>query len=155
MTGNAQFGSRLFERAPLGAENELAVIEHARHRGVDPAAEPAALSGDIDEGDRGAVDPVVPVHDLTSAERARRCAGRAPTRRADFGAASACAAPWSERPLRHWMAIARLATPSSPVTGGGCPSLMALTKAISSARSGPAKPTERSRTESTPSGWKP
>ncbi len=44
--------SACFERAHLGTENELAVVEHARDGGVDLAAEPSALGRDIDERDR-------------------------------------------------------------------------------------------------------
>ena len=88
-------------------------------------AKAAALRGDVDERDRRALGPGVHVHDLANAEWARRGdAGRRRERR------SGAVLPASGRPSRHWIAIARLATPSSPVTGGGARSLMALTKAI-------------------------
>ena len=48
---------------------------------------------------------------------------------------------------RHWVAISRLATPSSPVTAGVSPLRTALRKAISSARSGSSWPTGRCRIE--------
>ena len=57
VAGAAELGERRFERPHLGTENELAVLEHARDRGVDPAAEPAALGGNVDERDGRACRP--------------------------------------------------------------------------------------------------
>ena len=48
---------------------------------------------------------------------------------------------------RHWIAISRLATPSSPVTAGAPPVRTALRNEINSARSGSSWPTGRWRIE--------
>ena len=50
------------ERAHLGAENELALREHARDRVVNGAAEPAALRADIDERYRPLVQAGMLIH---------------------------------------------------------------------------------------------
>ena len=52
----------LFERCHFRAEDELAMLGDARNRFVDLLAEPAALRGKIDEGNRLHVDTGVLVH---------------------------------------------------------------------------------------------
>ncbi len=56
MLGAAEGGELALEGAHLRAEHELAVVEHARDRGVDGGAETAALGRDVDERDRGRFD---------------------------------------------------------------------------------------------------
>ena len=51
MLGAAELGELGLERAHFRAEDELAMAEHPRDRGIDGAAEPAALRGNVDERD--------------------------------------------------------------------------------------------------------
>ena len=53
MARAAEFRELGLERAHFRAEDELAMAEHARNRGIDGAAEPAALRGDVDERNHG------------------------------------------------------------------------------------------------------
>ena len=51
-----QFG---LECPHFRAEDELAMAEHARDRGIDGAAEPAALRGHVDERNHGRVGSLI------------------------------------------------------------------------------------------------
>ncbi len=53
------------------------MVEHAGDRRIDAASKPAALSRDVDERNRGGVEPGVLIHELANAARARRFAGTA------------------------------------------------------------------------------
>jgi hypothetical protein len=50
------------ERTHLGAEDELAMRQHARDCVIDGAAETAALRGNVDERDRPLVQASVLIH---------------------------------------------------------------------------------------------
>ena len=83
---------------------------------VDGAAEPAALSDDVDERDRRRWGADALVHQALQLDRQRARRRQPATRRGplrDEGAIDV------DRPSRHRVAISRLATPSSPVTAGG------------------------------------
>jgi len=58
----AKVGEVRLERAHLGAQDELAVLEHARHGVVDRRPEAAALCRHIDERDRCIIEAGVLVH---------------------------------------------------------------------------------------------
>jgi len=71
MFGVAKFRELGLERSYLRAEDELAVAEHARYRGIDGTAEPAALRGHIDEWNNGRVGSLI----HTNSRQWRRSAG--------------------------------------------------------------------------------
>ena len=56
MAGAAERRKLGLKRAHFGAEDKLAMGQHARDRVIDGAAEVAALRGDIDERDRPLVE---------------------------------------------------------------------------------------------------
>ena len=88
MAGPAKRRQCGFEFPHLGSEHELTMIEHARDRRIDAAAQAAPLRRHVDERNGRGGDPGVLVHERTSAARARRGAATA-TRRVDFAANSA------------------------------------------------------------------
>ena len=59
MTGAAECGKLRLERAHLRAQDELAMIQHARDRRIDRAAQPATLRGDIDERNHGQIGALI------------------------------------------------------------------------------------------------
>ncbi len=129
MLGAAECGELALEGAHLRTEHELAMIEHARDRGVDGGAETAALGRNVDEWNRRRFDTLV--HDFLFPAAAVQ---PATTRGAWRGAASR----WVARASRQRVAISRLATPSSPVTAARPPERTACKKASSSERNGSA-----------------
>ena len=78
----AERGELGLERGNFRAHHEPAMREHPRDRVIDAAAEPAALGGDVDEGNRRVLDSRVLVHAAAirapeDAAVTRRPAGRA------------------------------------------------------------------------------
>src|SRR5271169_6008157 len=59
------------ERPHFRAEDELTMAEHARDRGIDGAAEPAALRGHVDERNHGRSGSLI----HTTSKQRRRSAG--------------------------------------------------------------------------------
>ena len=62
MAGAAERAERSFERPHLGTENELAVVEHPRHCGINASAEAPALGSTVEtpEGEGTVVGHNVP-----------------------------------------------------------------------------------------------
>src|SRR6185295_6817576 len=120
--GSARAGdgvSRTAERREVGLggahlrpKDELAMTEHARDPVVDSVPEPPALRGEIDERDGCGIEAGRPIHyrhKLASAGPAQPVRRRGPGRR--------CIAAGIALLSRQRIAISRLATPCSPVTG--------------------------------------
>ena len=140
MTDAGKGGKPGFEFAHLRTLDKLAVRQNARHRVINRTAKPTALGRDVDERDRLVVHTNMLIHGrswlLFVAIPVGTTVTRQPTtRRGPFRCGTEDEA---ERVLRQRMAISRLATASSPVTGGDWPVRIALTKAASSERSGSA-----------------
>src|SRR5258708_3499897 len=112
MFGATISGKHLLQLRDFRPADELAVIEHPFGRDIDRFAEPAALRADIDKGHgfwghlvHGAFGDLEAEYQPT-------------TRRGPLRAAEAAGVAGL---TRHWIAISRLATPSSPVTAGAPP----------------------------------
>ena len=127
MAGAAERGELGLERAHLGAEDELAVIDDARDRLVDARRQAAALGGEIDERNR---------------RQARVLVHHPATRRGVLrGSTSADAIV--EAPDRDFEAGDAFFAGHRRIA----PVRIACTNADSSARSGSAWPTDRWRIE--------
>ena len=124
------------ERTHFRTLDELAMRKDARDGVVDGAAEAAPLGGDVDERDRLVLKARVLIHDLVLFDpRAKRGPAQPATRRGPLRCGTVDDTAGASR---QRMATSRLATPSSPVTAGGRPLRIALTKASNSERSGSA-----------------
>src|SRR3954452_1678787 len=174
MLGAAEGAEGCFELTDLRAVNELAVTENAGNGSVDGSAEPPALRGYVDEGDRfrahvliyGALQNLRMGHQhgltfnvlgIVLAPRMQlRCVAHSLQSSRSL---QSILQPTTRRgPLRaeeaglagvckQRVAISRLATPSSPVTAGKPPDRTASRNAINSARNGSSCPTGRCRIE--------